>query len=66
MCRTLKELYGKEEFERLAFTGTYEEMIPSELLEQYKTAERIRYFSRKGFEVDPSQINISEKSKKNL
>ena len=52
MCRTLKELYGKEEFERLAFTGTYEEMIPSELLEQYKTAERIRFFSRKGIIVD--------------
>lgn len=66
MCRTLKELYGEEEFERLAFTGTYEEMIPSELLEQYKTAERIRFFSRKGFEVDPSQIDISEESRKTL
>lgn len=66
MCRTLKELYGEEEFERLAFTGTYEEMIPNELLEQYKTAERIRYFSRKGFEVDPSQIDISEESRKTL
>ena len=66
MCRALKELYGEEEFERLAFTGIYEEMIPSELLEQYKTAERIRYFSRKGFEVDPSQIDISEESRKTL
>jgi hypothetical protein len=66
MCRTLKELYGKEEFERLAFTGTYEEMIPSELLEQYKTAERIRYFSRKGIMVDQSQIDLSEESKKSL
>lgn len=66
MCRTLKELYGEEKFERLAFTGTYEEMIPSELLEQYKTAERIRYFSRKGFEVDPSQIDISKESRKTL
>ena len=41
-------------------------MIPSELLEQYKTAERIRYFSLKGFEVDPSQIDISEESRKTL
>lgn len=64
MCRTLKELYGEEEFERLAFTGTYEEMIPSELLEQYKMAERIRYFSRKGYIVDPTQIDISEESRK--
>ena len=66
MCRTLKELYGEEEFERLAFTGTYEEMIPSELLEQYKMAERIRYFSRKGYVIDPTQIDISEKSRKTL
>lgn len=66
MCRTLKELYGKEEFERLSFSGTYEEMIPSELLEQYKNAERIRYFSRKGIIVDQSQIDLSEKSKKSL
>lgn len=66
MCRTLKELYGEEEFERLAFTGTYEEMIPSELLEQYKMAERIRYFSRKGYIVDPTQIDISEESRKTL
>jgi hypothetical protein len=66
MCRMLKELYGEEEFERLAFTGTYEEMIPSELLEQYKMAERIRYFSRKGYIVDPTQIDISEESRKAL
>ena len=66
MCRTLKELYGEEEFERLAFTGTYEEMIPSELLEQYKMAERIRYFSRKGYIVDSTQIDISEESRKTL
>lgn len=66
MCRTLKELYGEEEFKRLAFTGTYEEMIPSELLEQYKMAERIRYFSRKGYIVDPTQIDISEESRKTL
>lgn len=66
ICRTLKELYGEEEFERLAFTGTYEEIIPGELLEQYKNAERIRYFSRKGFTVDPSQIDISEESRKTL
>ncbi len=66
MCRTLKELYGEEEFERLAFTGTYEEMIPRELLEQYKMAERIRYFSRKGYIVDPTQIDISEESRKTL
>ena len=62
----MKELYGEEEFERLAFTGTYEEIIPGELLEQYKNAERIRYFSRKGFTVDPSQIDISEESRKTL
>ena len=66
MCRTLKELYGEKEFERLAFTGTYEEMIPIELLEQYKMAERIRYFSRKGYIVDPTQIDISEESRKTL
>lgn len=66
MCRTLKELYGEEEFERLTFTGTYEEMIPSELLEQYKMAERIRYFAIKGYTVDPTQIDISEKSRKTL
>ena len=66
MCRFLKELYGEEEFERLAFTGTYDEMIPGELLEQYKMAERIRYFSRKGYFVDPTQIDISEESIKTL
>ena len=66
MCRTLKELYGEEEFERLALTETYERMIPSELLEQYKMAERIRYFSRKGYIVDPTQIDISEESRKTL
>lgn len=66
MCRTLKELYGEEEFERLALTETYEKMIPSELLEQYKMAERIRYFSRKGYIVDPTQIDISEESRKTL
>ena len=31
-----------------------------ELLEQYKMAERIRYFSRKGYVVDPKQIDITE------
>lgn len=66
MCRELKKLYGEEEFERLAFTGTYEDMIPSELLEQYKTAERVRYFSRKGLTVDPSQIDLSEENNKTL
>ena len=66
MCRTLKELYGEKEFERLAFNGTYEEMIPGELLEQYKKAERIRYFARKGYTVDPTQIDISEESRKTL
>ncbi len=66
MCRMLKELYGENEFERLSFTGTYEEMIPSELLEQYKMAERIRYFSRKGYTVDPTQIDMSEESRKTL
>lgn len=66
MCRTLKELYGEKEFERLAFNGTYEEMIPGELLEQYKMAERIRYFARKGYTVDPTQIDISEESRKIL
>ena len=66
MCRTLKELYGEKEFERLAFNGTYEEMIPGELLEQYKKAERIRYFARKGYTVDPTQIDISEESRKIL
>ena len=60
------ELYGEEEFERLALTETYEKMIPSELLEQYKMAERIRYFSRKGYNVDPTQIDISEESRKTL
>lgn len=66
MCRALKELYGEEEFERLAFSGTYEEIIPNELLEQYKLAERIRYFARKGYTVDPTKIDILEKSKKTL
>ena len=66
MCRILKELYGEEEFERLALTEIYEKMIPSELLEQYKMAERIRYFSRKGYIVDPTQIDISEESRKTL
>lgn len=66
MCRTLKELYGEEEFERLALTETYEKMIPSELLEQYKMAERIRYFSRKGYIVDPTKIDILEESRKAL
>ena len=66
MCRALKELYGEAEFERLAFTGTYEEMIPSELLEQYKMAERIRYYSRKGYTIDSNQIDISDESRKTL
>ncbi len=66
MCTMLKELYGEKEFERLSFTGTYEEIIPNELLEQYKKAERIRYYSRKGYIVDPTQIDISEESKKTL
>ena len=36
-------------------------MIPNELLEQYKMAERIRYFARKGYTVDPTKIDILEK-----
>lgn len=64
MCRELKELYGEDEFERLTFGGTYEDIIPNELIQQYKTAERIRYFSRKGYDVDPSKIDILETSKK--
>lgn len=66
LCRALKELYGEEEFERLTFTGTYEEIIPPKLIEQYKTAERIRYFSRKGYDVDVSKIDISETSRKTI
>ena len=38
-------------------------MIPSDLLDHYKMAERIRYFSRKGYIVDPTQIDISEESR---
>lgn len=64
MCRTLKELYGEEEFKQLTFNGTYEEMIPNELLEKYKQAERIRYFSRKGYNVDSSKIDISKDPRK--
>lgn len=59
MCKILEEIYGKEEFENLVFTKNYEEIIPIELLEQYKKAERIRYFTRKGYDVDPSQIIVS-------
>lgn len=66
MCRELKELHGEEEFERLTFGGTYEDMIPNELLEKYKAAERIRYFTRRGYNVEPSKIDISEISKKVL
>lgn len=66
MCRELKELHGEEEFERLTFGGTYEDMIPNELLEKYKTAERIRYFTRRGYNVELSKIDISEDSKKVL
>ena len=66
MCRILKEIYGEEEFERLVFNGTYEELIPSELLEQYKIDERKRYFSRKGYTVDVSQIDLNEESVKAL
>ena len=66
MCRKLKILLGEEEFERLSFNGNYEEMSPSELLEQYKLAERIRYFSRKGYSIDSSKIDISEESRKTL
>lgn len=66
MCRELKELHGEEEFERLTFGGTYEDMIPNELLEKYKAAERIRYFTRRGYNVDPIQIDISEESRKTL
>lgn len=66
MCRTLKELYGEEEFEKLTFTKTYEDIIPRELLTQYKTAERIRYFKKAGYDVDPSQIDISVESRKTI
>ena len=66
MCRLLKELYGEEVFERLTFTANYEEMIPKNMLEQYKRAERIRYFSRKGITVDPNQIDVSMEQNKTL
>lgn len=64
MCRKLKELLGEEMFEKITFNGSYDEMIPSELLEEYKRAERVRYFSRKGYVVDPSKVDISEEPRK--
>ena len=63
ICKEIKNLLGKEEFEKLTFNGTYEELIPNELLVQYKEAERIRYFSRKGYTVDSSKIDLSEESR---
>lgn len=66
MCRILKDIYGQKDFEELAFTGTYEEIIPYELLEQYKIAERTRYFSRKGYDVDKTQINDTRKTRNSL
>ena len=45
MCRILKQFHG-EEFNNLIFNDKYEKIIPGELLEQYKNAERTRYFAR--------------------
>jgi len=64
MCRELKTLLGEEKLERLTFNGNYEEIIPIELLEKYKIAERIRYFSRKGYDVVPDKIDVLEISNK--
>lgn len=64
MCRILKKLYGEENFEWLSYDGTYENIIPIELLDQYQIAERIRCFSRKEILVDPSSIDLLEDYRK--
>ena len=66
MARTLKEMHGPEKFEELCLSGTYEDLVPSELLEKFKTNERIRYFSKDGYKVDPSLINLSEEKSREL
>jgi hypothetical protein len=58
MCKLIKEMLGTEEFERISFSGKYDEMLPDNLLINYQTNERIRYFSRKGYDVDPAKIVI--------
>lgn len=66
MCRNLKTLLGEEKFEQLSMYGKYDEMIPADLLNSYMTNERIRYYSRKGIDVDPANIVIEENNFKKI
>lgn len=66
MCRNLKTLLGEEKFEQISMYGKYDEMLPTDLLQSYMTNERIRYYSRKGMDVDPANIVIEENKSKKL
>ena len=66
LCRILKQIVGKEEFERISFYGNYKDMLsclPDELAQQYRINERIRYLDRKGISYDPTNIIINDESK---
>ena len=58
MCMLLMQYYGEDEFYKQIFNFKYDEIIPSELLEEYKKNERIRFFSKKGYNVDESCISL--------
>lgn len=63
MILLIKKLLGEKQYNQLLLTGNYEYLLPKELLEEYKKAERIRYFTRRGLNVDPSKINLENESK---
>ena len=63
MIWLLKKLVGKSRFDLYVRAGDYQFLIPKELLDDYRKAERIRYFTRRGLEVDPSKINLENESK---
>lgn len=66
LCRTLKQIVGKDEFERISFYGDYKDMLsclPDELVQQYRINERIRYFDRQEISYDPTNIIINDESK---
>lgn len=54
------ELYGNPQSEQVVAKDSYYLNKLRETIEQYKMVERIRFFSRKGYVVDPKQIDITE------
>ncbi|MBQ3307910.1 MAG: hypothetical protein IJG68_06955 [Bacilli bacterium] len=63
MAILIKKLLGDEKFKQFVATGDYKNLIPKEVLDEYKKAERIRYFTRRGLSVDPSKINLENETK---